>query len=228
MGCGKGRIACLLAGYLLGVSTLCAQLRFDETELAVEVPLGAAEVTREFPFRNAGETPVRILNVSSDCGCTAATPAQRDYAPGETGIIPVTFTVGNRTGERIQRVFLQTDHPEESRQTLILRVSIPSEVTIEPRVLQWRAGEPLEAQTITVTVHPESALELTGVSTSEENVRLSWEEITGESEKSRRYRITVTPAPADTVQRFRLDFTWEPADAPSADRGWSAFGLVRR
>lgn len=211
-----------------GVLPAWGQLEFAGTERSAELPLGAESLTEIFPFRNSGDRTIRILSVSSDCGCTAAKPAQTTYEPGEEGEIAVTFNVGNFSGERVQRVFLVSDDPTQPRQTLTLRISIPSEITIAPRVLQWRQGESVDWQEILLTVHPDSPVRLADVRSDDENVTLRWEKVSSEEEKGLTFRIQVKPDGARELQRFRIEFLLEPKDHPAAQRSWNAFGIVRR
>jgi hypothetical protein len=44
-----------------------------------------------FPFKNIGNKPLIISNVSAGCGCTIPEIPKKPYAPGETGVIRATF-----------------------------------------------------------------------------------------------------------------------------------------
>jgi len=44
-----------------------------------------------FRFKNTGNKPLIISNVSASCGCTIPEIPKKPYAPGETGVIRATF-----------------------------------------------------------------------------------------------------------------------------------------
>ncbi len=54
------------------------------------VPFGKA-VTREFRVKNISNENILILQVKSTCHCTTTEWEQNPIAPGETGIIKVTY-----------------------------------------------------------------------------------------------------------------------------------------
>ncbi|MCC5789594.1 MAG: DUF1573 domain-containing protein [Opitutales bacterium] len=214
-------------GFFLSLPLL-ASLEFEEERKVVELELGVESITVDFSFRNTGEEAVRILNLSSDCGCTAAMPEKRVFEPEEEGVIPVTFTVGNRSGTRVQRIFLQTDHVETNRHTLQLELQIPVEIELSHRVLQWRKGEARTPQNFRIDIHPESPLQLKDVVANREDVEVQWE--AEEDSEGRRAQVRVTPPETEAEEnlRFRIDLVFDPESLEdrSAPRV-VVFGLVR-
>ncbi|MCH8474584.1 MAG: DUF1573 domain-containing protein [Opitutales bacterium] len=211
-------------------SPLWGALEFAEERKVVELELGMESITVDFGFRNTGEEAVRIRNLSSDCGCTAAMPEKRVFEPGEEGVIPVTFTVGNRSGTRVQRVFLQTDHEETNRHTLQLELRIPEEVELSERILRWRQGEARSPQTFLVKIHPESPLRLKDLVADQEGVEVDWEEVEVEESEGRRALVRVTPPETEVEEtfRFRINLVFDPdsLEGRPAPR-MVVFGLVR-
>jgi uncharacterized protein DUF1573 len=55
-------------------------------------------------YQNKGDKPIAIKNVSTSCGCTAAT-AKNSAEPGEKGEVTATFKIGDRTGAQQKMVF---------------------------------------------------------------------------------------------------------------------------
>jgi hypothetical protein len=45
----------------------------------------------EIEMKNVGDAPLKILNIRSSCGCTAAEPGKRELAPGESDTMTVTY-----------------------------------------------------------------------------------------------------------------------------------------
>ena len=86
-------------------------LAWEKTEIAIESLEGGGKVPGELRFTNTSGQNIRLRAVPASCGCIAAKPEKRDYAPGESGVIPFTYTPKRKWGTRAYRVFVVTDEP---------------------------------------------------------------------------------------------------------------------
>ena len=84
-------------------------LQWDQTTVAIEAIEGGGKVPGAFRFTNKSDATIRIRSVPASCGCVVAKPAKRDYAPGESGEIPFTYSPKGRWGARAYRVYVVTD-----------------------------------------------------------------------------------------------------------------------
>ena len=66
-----------------------------------------------------------VASVRASCGCTAATLDKTTYAPGEQGVVDVTFTFDGRTGPQVKYVTVTTAGPDPQEHLLTLTVDIP-------------------------------------------------------------------------------------------------------
>lgn len=90
------------------------------------------EVTHEFTFTNRGKGTLTIRNITATCGCTAATPSKREFAPGEHGTIKVTFH-SKRFRDRVTKhVYVDTNDPVTPRTVLTVTGVIKVEVEVKP------------------------------------------------------------------------------------------------
>lgn len=94
---------------LLPPAALAGGLTWDQTEVAVDSIEGGGPVSGEFRFTNKSDQPVRIRSVPASCGCIAAKPPKREFAPGEKGVVPFTYTPKRKWGTRAYRVYVVTD-----------------------------------------------------------------------------------------------------------------------
>lgn len=140
-----------------------AQLHWTTREIQREVGVGTPQVEAIFPFQNTGAKPIRILEVKPDCGCTTATLAKTVYAPGESGEIKAVFTIGDRVGPQTKTVWVLTDDQPDKAEALFLRVDIPPLLTIEPKVVWWPRGHPVEEKIVTIKVHPNVGIRLSDI-----------------------------------------------------------------
>jgi hypothetical protein len=189
----------LLAAAALG-SAAQASLVWKETEVSLKPELGAPSAEAVFSFSNTGGTPVRVVQVSSSCGCTVPKLEKQVYAPGESGEIHAKFTVGTRQGVNSSSVTVITDDPASSRQTLRLVVDIPQAVGITPRVVYWNVGEEAAEKELEVVVHESLEAVFTEVRTTSEGFTAK----VAPTDKPHVWRVTLRPD--DTTQRRRGTF----------------------
>lgn len=153
----------LLSNLFLGALPLGAALQWEAMVRTPEIALGASQVAAEFPFTNTGKEPVVILSLRASCGCTVPELEKRAYAPGESGVIKATFTIGERQGAQHSVIYVQTDDPSGAPLQLHLHLNIPQPLEITPRVVSWAQNEANEPKQIEIQVHPHSGIDLTGV-----------------------------------------------------------------
>lgn len=154
--CRVIRRAFLILGLLWSstVATHAAVNRLSWEKDAIDTDAGPdqADVQVDFLFRNPGDRPITITELKTSCGCTTTALEKKTYAPGETGRIGVTFTIGHRTGKQEKFIRVKTDAPGDDEPTeLALRVNVRAYLAFAPNAVFWRTGEPPVEKTITCT-----------------------------------------------------------------------------
>lgn len=99
----------LLLLLVLTATAAAQSLQWDQTTVAIEAVEGGGKVPGVFRFTNKGDTTIQIRSVPASCGCVVAKPQKRDYAPGESGEIPFTYSPKGRWGLRAYKVLVVTD-----------------------------------------------------------------------------------------------------------------------
>jgi uncharacterized cupredoxin-like copper-binding protein len=69
------------------------------------------KVTHDFEIYNEGTGELRIIGVRGSCGCTAATPAKTNLAPGDSTKLTVVFNPKNKIGKQNKLVYIKTNDP---------------------------------------------------------------------------------------------------------------------
>ena len=95
----------------------------------------------EFKFTNTGRGVLKILEVKSTCGCTAATPDKTEYAPGESGTIKVTYNASKQGGTAKKHIYVSSNDPKNPKVKLIIKARIVLKVRCEPESLRLVAKE---------------------------------------------------------------------------------------
>ncbi|MCC5915764.1 MAG: DUF1573 domain-containing protein [Cryomorphaceae bacterium] len=82
-------------------------------------------VTHDFTFTNTGDAPLVITSARGSCGCTVPDYPKTPVAPGESGVIKVSFDSNGRDGRQDKTVTLTANTVPNSK---ILKIT--SEVII--------------------------------------------------------------------------------------------------
>jgi hypothetical protein len=102
--------------------------RSPQSEDSLEWDFGTVKagtvVTHEFLFKNDGDKPVKIISVSTSCGCTASKVKKDLLAPGESTALSVSFDSRGYHGSVRQFIYIATDAIDKS----VVRYIIKAEV----------------------------------------------------------------------------------------------------
>jgi hypothetical protein len=91
-----------------------------------------ADLVHEFSFKNEGDAPLKIINVETSCGCTAALVSDKKVDPGKSGKIKVTFSTQGYAGEVVKYIYVETDDPAQPR--VQLKITAAIDVPPQPRI----------------------------------------------------------------------------------------------
>src|SRR5881394_2150312 len=120
-----------------------AELKWEQTTLDLHPAVGDKTAVAHFKYENIGKTPVHFKSVKASCGCTTTQSQKEVVNPGEKGEIVATFNIGDRTGQQMKTVNVQTDDPVPAQATtvLTLKANIPKSLEIKPAFVYWTSGE---------------------------------------------------------------------------------------
>ncbi len=77
-----------------------------------------------YRFKNSGNKPLVVSNVSASCGCTVPEKPEAPVQPGETGFIKVKFNSDKRVGEAHKTVMVHSNANPEFPQLLLKGIVI--------------------------------------------------------------------------------------------------------
>jgi hypothetical protein len=85
-----------------------------------------------YKFKNIGEDVLKITNINAPCGCTVPVLEKREYAPGESGEIAVTYTALATKLPVTKHVYISSNDKKNPEYEISLKaVSVPK-VSVEP------------------------------------------------------------------------------------------------
>ena len=189
-----------------------AELKWEQTSVALHPAVGDKTAVAHFKYENVGKTAVHFKSVKASCGCTATQTQKEVVNPGEKGEVTATFTIGDRTGQQMKTVNVQTDEPPpaQSNLTLTLNVTIPQALEIKPAFIYWTSGEAPKPKRISIKASKEFPAKNITIKSNNQNFESKLE-----PGKEGEWTIEVTPKdtshPMGTALLLQTDY---PKESP--------------
>lgn len=158
---------------------------------------GEQKAETTFSFTNRGDSPVKILVITSCCNCTSGVSSKPEFAPGETGTVTAIFAFGERVGLHEKYLIVHTNDPKEPASVLTMRVQIPEVLTLTPSFVSWEFGEPLQTKDIRIQLLDNVTPESVHVTSSDPNVKVKVVSLP-ETKEGKVYQVRITPSAAKT------------------------------
>src|SRR5260370_9594562 len=129
-----------------------AELKWEQNVIDLHPAMGDKTAVAHFKYQNTGAAPVHFKSVKASCGCTTTQSQKEVVNPGEKGEIIATFNIGDRTGQQMKTVTVQTDDPNPTQATIILtlKATIPQALEIKPAFVYWQSGEEPKPKKISI------------------------------------------------------------------------------
>jgi len=105
----------------------------------------------EFKFTNTGNKLLKIIKVQSTCGCTVAKLDKKEYNPGESGSIEVTYRAGRTGGKVHKTVYVSSNDKKNPRVGLHIKGVIVQKVRHQPDQLRLLLNDDANSVRITLT-----------------------------------------------------------------------------
>lgn len=200
---------------IFAIGAVRAELKWEQTTLDLHPAVGDKTAVAHFKYENTGKTPVHFKSVKASCGCTATQTQKEVVNPGEKGEITATFNIGDRVGQQVKQVTVQTDEPPPAQGTTVLtfRANIPQALEIKPAFVFWTTGDQPKPKKISVKASKDFPAKNIVLKSNSPNFDSKVEPGSTAGE----WTIEVTPKdtshPMGTAIRVETDY---PKDAPKA------------
>ncbi len=104
-----------------------------------------------FTFTNVGDGILKISKVKATCGCTVPELKKKNYAPGESGTITVTYNPNSMPGPVKKSLYIQSNDTVTPQFKLTIKALIEVKVTATPKKLDLKINkEDTGAKPITI------------------------------------------------------------------------------
>lgn len=96
----------------------------DTKELNMGKIVEGQELEVAFRFKNTGDKPLVISNVSAQCGCTIPETPKEPIAPAADGVIKAKFNSSNRGGSSNTKEVYVDANTDPGRTVLVFKVDV--------------------------------------------------------------------------------------------------------
>ena len=136
-------VALCVGGLIMLTVAARADLKWEQSTVEVHPALGDKQAVAHFKYQNTGTAPIHFKSVKASCGCTTTQSQKEVVSPGEKGEIIASLNIGDRTGQQVKTVTVQTDDPNPAQATIILtlKANIAQALEIKPAFVYWTSGE---------------------------------------------------------------------------------------
>ncbi|MBN1126420.1 MAG: DUF1573 domain-containing protein [Sedimentisphaerales bacterium] len=97
--------------------------------------------TVRFRFKNAGKAALVIKEIKSTCGCMVPELTKKEYQPGESGVVPVTYTSGTYPGATNKSLYVISNDPQNPSFKLTIKAVIELKVGVDPMDMALTVGQ---------------------------------------------------------------------------------------
>jgi hypothetical protein len=91
------------------------------------------QVKHIFKFKNVGTDTLKIEQVKTSCGCTAAWESSKVIPPQKEGQIEVAFNTGSVLGKASKTVFIYSNDLESPKRSVVIHGMVEAKKTEEAK-----------------------------------------------------------------------------------------------
>lgn len=153
------------------------KISFDQTINDFGLVSPGSTQTCEFNFTNKGLGVLLIKDVSKTCGCTPFTLEKKQYAPGETGTLKVSYHADTGNGIRTRHLYVLSNDQENPRVELTIKASIVQKVVFEPERLEYKLkGDNADVAELTIHSMDDKPFAITKYEATDDAVTVNFDQ----------------------------------------------------
>lgn len=221
--CGRKAFMALCMLLAFAGASPCKALEWGREQIEKTAGWKDKELLFNFVFQNKSAKTVTLRDVATSCACAEVDRSVlRTYAPGDKGVLEAAYHIGDRTGRRLETIYLETDEPGKKVAELRMMVVIPELVVFRPGVVSWNPGEAPLSKSLVVRWQGPGRGKLLKVSTGDP----SWKVVATPADVPNEWLVTVTPGSTATerIEKIQLDFQ----SSDTGPRRVLGYGVVQK
>lgn len=202
-----------------------AGLKWEKKVAGVEPHPLQTSTTIDFIFTNTGDEVVKITDLRPGCGCISGKIEKKEYAPGESGVVNMTFDFGKRTGSHRKGLEVRTDEPSVKSVDLYISARIPETYTPSIPSLKWAVGGESAPQSFRLLNSHSMPIKLVKAEAPGDKLKLELKVI----REGYEYELVVTPAASAVTTRGLIPIKIHPEVPEGMDvvKIYTVYAMVR-
>ncbi len=128
-------------------------LLFKDTMVSTGEILDTESAELEFEFKNTGNETLEIRLVKPSCGCTIPEMEKKNYEPGESGTLKVTFDPTGKKGSISRNITIYTNSETKPVHTVFVQSYVKPVVLTRPRILAFDMTRKGQSRTQDIKVY---------------------------------------------------------------------------
>lgn len=143
-------------------------IKFEKTVYDFGIVGPKSSTTCEFKFKNTGNETLKIPRTMSTCGCTIARLDKKEFAPGESGDIKVTYRADKLPTKVMKSITVFTNVPKRKSIKLTIKGEVQIPIAFAPNPLELKLDqENGAAGPITIQAKDDKPFAITSFTSSE-------------------------------------------------------------
>ena len=206
----KGRVRCMSLGLvfvvLTGTSPSQPKITVDNTKVDFGVIYNGTTKKARIVIKNIGRDTLRILGVTTSCGCTTARQPKAFLRTGETDVVEIEFNSTGFRGKIEKHVNIQTNDPASPTTYVTLVGDVVEELQpINNGSVLWLGSVPVGKeieQTVAFKNVSGRVITLTGFKSSSSDVSVVFGKRTVLPADTIRLSVKITPRKTDYINEL--------------------------
>jgi hypothetical protein len=192
----------LFATGLLAATAWAGPVKFEPAEVDFGSKGQNLRLEAEVKMTNTTAKEIQVLNVSSDCSCTAGEPQKQRLGPGESTTMPVGMDTRSYQGAVLRRLVVHTSAgDEELRVKATIRAFENWEVVPASVMLPNTLRDQEASTVVTATYQGKEKISLLGATTDQAWLRAEFNAApAGQGGSVVVYKLATAPAGPNTAQ----------------------------
>lgn len=174
-----------------------AKLALDSQEIDLGEMYNGEVVKARIALKSAGKSPLRIVRISTSCGCTTVKQPQGDIPPGKTDFLEVEFNSAGFRGKAVKYVYIETNDPENQYASVTLSALIREELQpVQNNTLIWFGDVPVgkkAEQTYALKNISSNIIEIRSITASHKSLSVTFDKKEVPPEGTVTFVVSVTP-----------------------------------
>ncbi|MEX1140500.1 MAG: DUF1573 domain-containing protein [Bacteroidota bacterium] len=174
-----------------------AKLVLDSKEIDLGEIYNGEVVKARIGLKSAGKSPLKIVRISTSCGCTTVKQPQGDIPPGKADVLEVEFNSSGFRGKTVKYVYIESNDSDNQYSSVTLSALIREELQpVQNNTLIWFGDVPVgkkAEQTYALKNITPHAIAIHRITTTNKSIKVTFDQKNVPPGGTVTFSVNVTP-----------------------------------